>query len=223
MREKIDMTTYKKRNQYQWFKNYPSSAYGFDVDIDVTKIVEVSKSRKESFFPYFLFAVMKGVNDVKELRMRIVDDTPYLYDRIHPTFTVMTKEDVYQNCGFEMTDDFTEFYKKTKEVIEEVKNLPVNGELDRFPICKTPNVVFATCVPILNYVSMSHPLPIGNQESLSIPRICWGKYHRNDDGSYHVALNITVSHAFVDGYPLATCFNKIQEIVNSIDTWQKLN
>ncbi len=219
MREKIDMTTYEKRNQYQWFKNYPSSAYGFDVDIDVTELVRTSKANKQSFFPYFLYAVMKGVNAVKELRMRIVEDTPYLYDCIHPTFTVMTKENVYQNCGFEMTDDFQEFYKKTKETIEQVKNMPVTDELDRFPICQTPNVVFATCIPILSYKSMTHPLPTGNQESLSIPRICWGKYVMNPDNSYHVTLNITVSHAFVDGYPLANCFNKIQEIVNHVNEW----
>ena len=151
MRKEINMETYKKRNQYQWFKNYPCSAYGFDVDIDVTKLVLLSKKRKESFFPYFFFAVMKGINAIDELRMRIVDGLPYLYDRIHPTFTVMTKENVYQNCGFEMKDDFREFYETTKEVIEEVKNLPVSDKLDRFPICETPNVVFATCIPVLDF------------------------------------------------------------------------
>ena len=219
MRKEINMETYKKRNQYQWFKNYPCSAYGFDVDIDVTKLVLLSKERKESFFPYFFFAAMKGINAIEELRMRIVDGLPYLYDRIHPTFTVMTKENVYQNCGFEMKDDFREFYETTKEVIEEVKNLPVSDKLDRFPICETPNVVFATCIPVLDFTGMTHPLPGGNQESLSVPRICWGKYHQKEDGSYHVMLNITVSHVFVDGYPLAACFKTIQEVVDDVNNW----
>lgn len=221
MRTQIDMKTYKKRNQYLWFKNYASSAYGFDVEMDVSQIVKISKEKKESFFSYFLYAVMKGVNAIEEMRMRIVDGKPYLYDYIHPTFTVMTKEGVYQNCGFEMMDDFSSFYQKAEAVIQEVKTLPVSDELDRFPICQTPNVVFATCIPILDFKGMTHPLPTSNQESLSIPRICWGKYHQVGENSYRVMLNITVSHAFVDGFPLAHCFEKIQETLNKAEIWTK--
>lgn len=221
MRQEIDMKTYKKRNQYLWFRNYAQSCYGFDVDIDVTEFVHYCKGRKESFFPYFFYAVLQGVNAVEEMRMRIVDGKPYLYDRIHPTFTVMTKEGVYQNCGFELPDTFGEFYDETRRIIEEVKNLPVSEELDRFPICETPNVVFATCIPVLSFAGMTHPLPIGNQESLSIPRICWGKYHESDDGRYHVMLNITVSHVFVDGFPLSRCFQIIQEMAKNVSDWGK--
>lgn len=221
MREEIDMTTYPKRNQYKWFMNYPSSAYGFDVDMDVTEIVRMSKERKESFFPYFFYAIMKGINSVKELRMRVVDGKPYLYSTINPTFTVMTVEGVYQNCGFEMVDDFSLFYKTCKENINVVKNLPTTDELDRYPICQTPNVVFGTCIPVLNYTAMTHPLPTGNQESLSIPRVCFGKYHQVQNESYHVTLNITVSHVFVDGYPLAACFDRIQKECSACRNWLK--
>ena len=179
--KEIDMKTYPKRNQYEWFKTYQNPAYGFDVYIDVTAVVNEAKEKKESFFPHFLYRILKGINAIDEMRMRIVDGKPYLFDTINPTFTVMTKEGVYQNCGFEMIEDFPSFYKKAREVIDEVKNLPVSDELDRFPICKTPNVVFLTCVPILNYQAMTHPLPLGDQESLSIPRCCCGKYHQLED------------------------------------------
>ncbi len=221
MRQEIDMKTYPKRNQYLWFKNYPQSCYGFDVNLDVTELVRYTKERKESFFPYFFYAVLTGVNAIDEMRMRIVNGKPYLYDRIHPTFTVMTKEGVYQNCGFELPDTFPEFYDETRRIIKDVKNLPVSEDLDRFPICQTPNVVFATCIPLLSFTAMTHPLPVGDQESLSIPRICWGKYHQEADGSYHVMLNITVSHVFVDGFPLSHCFERIQEEVRKVATWGK--
>ena len=210
----IDMKTYPKRNQYNWFIQYQNPAYGFDVDIDCTEVVKESKEMKQSFFPHFLYRIMLAINSIPELKMRVVDGKPYSYDVIHPTFTVMTKQGVYQNCGFEMKENFPLFYQTCRALIDEVKELEVNDELDRFPICKTPNVVFLTSIPTLNFTSMTHPLPIGNQESLSIPRACFGKYYQTEDGHYHVKLNLTVSHVFVDGYPLADCFRLIQELSN---------
>ena len=147
----IDMKTYPKRNQYNWFIQYQNPAYGFDVDIDCTEVV-----KEQSFFPHFLYRIMLAINSIPELKMRVVDGKPYSYDVIHPTFTVMTKQGVYQNCGFEMKENFPLFYQTCRALIDEVKELEVNDELDRFPICKTPNVVFLTSIPTLDDTSSSH-------------------------------------------------------------------
>ncbi len=219
MRQEIDRTKYKKRNLFDWFVQYGESEYGFDVDRDVTEIVNLSKERKQSFFEYFFFAVRKGVNSVKERRRRLVSNKAYLYDVIHPTRTVRGEEGVYQNSGFERKDDFSSFQKECRKTIEEAKHRPINGDLNRFPICNEPNVVYATCIPMLNFKGMTHPTPTGNQEALSVPRICWGKYYLGLDKRYHVTLNITVSHLFVDGYPLAACFGNIQKFLDNKESF----
>ncbi len=214
MPKEIDRNTYQKRNLYSWFKKYGESEYGFDVDRDVTDIVLLSKERKESFFEYFFFAVRKGVNSIKERKIRLVKDKAYLYETINPTRTVRTKQGVYQNTGFLREDTFSSFQKSCRKTIERAKKREINGDLNRFPICEQPNVVYATCIPLLNFKGRTHPTPTGNQEALSVPRICWGKYYLGLDKRYHVTLNITVSHLFVDGYPLANCFNQIQEYLS---------
>lgn len=211
MKKEIDLKTYPKRNQYYFFRTFEDPTYGFDVDIDVSKIVSISKRRHHSFFEYFYFVILKAVGEVDEMRLREVEGKIYLYDVIHPTFTIMTDEGIYQNAGIEMDNDFPSFYKKMKDVIEEVKHLKVSDELDRFPICKIPNTLYTTCIPILSIKGMHHPTPARNYDSLSVPRICWDKYHQEKDGSYHVTLNITVSHTLVDGFPLARTFNLIKE------------
>lgn len=218
MKTEIDMKTYKKRNQYHWFSTFPDPTYGFNVEIDVTDLVHLSKSRKESFFPYFLYAIIKGINDIPEMRMREEKGHVYLYDMVHPTFTVMTEEGVYQNCGFPFIDDFPSFYKRTKEVIQKVKSMPVSDDLDRFPICKEPNVIYATCIPFLDYSSMSHPTPANNHDSLSVPRVCFDQYALDKEENYHCTLNITVSHTLVDGFPLGRCFEAIQNYCRQAET-----
>ena len=214
MPKEIDRNTYQKRNLYSWFKKYGESEYGFDVDRDVTDIVLLSKERKESFFEYFFFAVRKGVNSIKERKIRLVKDKAYLYETINPTRTVRTKQGVYQNTGFLREDTFSSFQKSCRKTIERAKKREINGNLNRFPICEQPNVVYATCIPLLNFKGRTHPTPTGDQEALSVPRICWGKYYLGLDKRDHVTLNITVSHLFVDGYPLANCFNQIQEYLS---------
>jgi chloramphenicol O-acetyltransferase type A len=211
--KEIDLKTYPKRNQYTWFSTFSDPTYGFDVDMDVDALVHFSKQHKQSFFILFLYAVLNGINHVDEMRMREVKGHVYQYDVIHPTFTVMTDAGVYQNAGCPMEADFPAFAKKVRAILDSVKSLPPNGNLDRFPICLQPDVVFATCLPTLNFSGMRHPTPAGNHDNLSIPRICWGQYHLEGDKKYHVMLNITVSHTLVDGFPLAKAFQNIQGFV----------
>ena len=64
--------------------------------------------------------------------------------------------------------------------------------------------------------SMTHPLCDNNYESSSCPRICWDKY-REENGKIVMMLNITVSHCFVDGYPLSLAFKNIQQAFNNIE------
>ena len=62
---------------------------------------------------------------------------------------------------------------------------------------------------------MTHPIP-DDKASQCVPRICWGKYTENN-GRYELTLNITVSHMFVDGYPLANVFNNIQDLLDRVN------
>ena len=74
---------------------------------------------------------------------------------------------------------------------------------------------YITCVPWVDFNRFTHPIP-DDKSSQCIPRICWGKYTKNNN-RYELSLNITVSHIFVDGYHLASAFNKIQELLDNVD------
>ena len=216
-RRKVDLTTYEKRNQFRWFETFPDPSYGFDVRMDVTHVVHLARKKGISFFETFLFFIMQGVHAVREMRMRIVDGEVYEYSTIHPTFTVMGENGIYVNAGCRMEEDFDAFVKEVRRTIEEAKSLPDDAELDRYPICKEPNVVYLTSIPTLSILGMRHPTPAGNHESLSVPRILFDRY-RQEGERFFVTLNITVSHSLVDGFPLARCFQEIQKELNQIPT-----
>lgn len=204
----------KKRKQYDWFKTFSNPCYGFDVKMDVTKVVEYSKKTNTSFFINILYLVTIGMSKVEEMRLREVEGEIRLYDKINPTFTVMTNLGIYENTGFEMIDDYFGFYNKAKAVIEEVKNQ--NFIKDTYNDSMLFNDYYITCIPWLSMESMTHPLCDNNFESSSVPRICWDKYRLEND-KYVMLLNITVSHCFVDGYPLSMAFKNIQDNFNNIE------
>ncbi len=214
--EEIDLKNYKKRNQYYYFSKFPDPSYGLDVDIDVTNLIECKDKKGVSFFPLFLYCLTKAVNSVYELHLREVNGKIYYYDFIHPTWTVMGNDGVYINVGMEFEPELDIFIKEVTELNEKAKKMNPNDDLNTSPLCSLPNVILASCLPILHVKSFKHPTPSGNHDNLSIPRVLWDKYEKGIDNRYHLTLNITVSHALVDGFPLANVFLFLQKEINSL-------
>ncbi len=210
----IEKSELKKIKQYEWFKTFANPCYGFDVKMDVTNVLKYSKETNTSFFINVLYLITIGLSSIEEMRMREVNGEIRLYDKINPTFTVMTKTGVYENAGFKMINDYKGFYNKAKEVLEEVKNQ--DFVKDTYNDDVLYDDYYMTCIPWLSIESMTHPLCDNNYESSSCPRICWDKYRLEND-RYVMMLNITVSHCFVDGYPLTCAFKEIQKNFNEIE------
>lgn len=215
MKEELDLSTYKKRNQYYHFSKFPDPSFGLDVDIDVTNLINIKEATHVGFFPMFLYCLTKSINSVYELHLREEKGHIYYYDVIHPTWTVLTKEDVYMNVGTTFEEDFSIFNKKVTELNSKTKQLDPSSDLDISSLCNEPNVFYASCLPILDVISFRHPTPSGDHDDLSIPRILWGKFILKEDNRYHLTLNITTSHCLVDGFPLAKVFINLREIISS--------
>ena len=198
----------KNQSQYRWFKTFANPCYGLNVKMDVSEVVKYSKETKTSFFVNVLYLITTALNSIEEFKIREVKDEIRIYDTINPTFTVMTDVGVYENAGFKMVDDYQTFYNTAREIIEKVK------KQTSFKQTYNDSMLFddyyMTCLPWISIEGMTHPLCENNNESLTVPRLCWDKY-RIENGKYVMLLNITVSHCYIDGYTLSKGFAKIQE------------
>ena len=212
--KEINIKKWQRNKTYEWFRKFSNSTYSMNVKMDVTKLIKYTKKNNESFFIDLLYIVLKSLNSIDEMRMRLVDNKPVIYDDINPAFTVMTQTGTFENVRFNNINNFKEFYQKATSVIEsakkqnEIKKENYNPE-------NCYNEYYITCVPWVDFTQFTHPMP-DDISSQCIPRVCWGKYTENN-GKYELTLNITVSHMFVDGYPLSQTFIKIQELLNNVD------
>lgn len=210
--KEVDIEKLPRKKTYEWFNKFSNPTYGIDVMIDVSEIVKRAKEKKESFFILMLYVVTKGLNSVPEMRMRFVNDKPVIFEDINPAITVIREDETFENVRFENKNNLAEFYKIAHEKIEEAK---YKKELDSdYNIENCYNEYYITCLPWINFTSLSHPIP-DDKSSLTVPRVCFGKYSLNN-GKYEMMLNITVSHAFVDGIHMAKAFKEIQELANKI-------
>lgn len=211
---KINTEDWHRNKTYEWFKKFSNSTYSMNVKMDVTNLLNHVKQNNESFFIDLLYIVLKGLNSIEEMRMRLVDGIPVIYDDINPAFTVMTETGTFENVRFNNCDNFENFYQIASDHIESTKK-QMQIKKENYNPQNCYNEYYITCVPWVDFTQFTHPMP-DDISSQCIPRICWGKYVEQN-GKYELTLNITVSHIFVDGYPLATTFNKIQELLDNAD------
>ena len=217
--KKIDIETWNRRKQFNWFNSFSNPCYCINAKIDCTKVVKITKENHKSFFVSFMYLVMKALNSIEEFRLRYIDGEVYLFDTINPAFTVMTDSGVFENVRHKMIEDFEEFYNLSKSVIDEAKK--EQRVKDEYNTDKYDEY-YLTTTPWLDFESATHPIP-DDKNSLSVPRVCWGKYNLVGD-KFYLTLNINVSHALVDGYPVCKAFNELQSLCDKSEEiliWKK--
>ena len=54
----IDLKTWNKRKQFEWFNTFSNPCYGFNTDIDVTEVVNFSKKTKTYFMKLLTLLIL---------------------------------------------------------------------------------------------------------------------------------------------------------------------
>ena len=211
--KEIDLTTWNRYKQFKWFNSFTNPTYSINKELDVTSLVNYVKENNKSFFVCFLYILTTGLNSVPEMRIRYVEGKIVMYDDIDPAYTVMTDAGTFENVTSKNEHSFQKFYDTVKHDVDNAKHK--TKVKDTYNENKLFNEYYITCLPWLDFASVTHPIP-DDKESLSVPRVCFGKYHKVND-NYKMMLNITVSHAFVDGYPLSQVFINIQNYLDNIE------
>ncbi len=210
--EIIDIGNWDRKKSYQWFSSFRDTTYNVSAKIDVTPLVNFIKSRGLRFYEHMLYLTVRALNAVPDMRLRIRGNDVVRYDAPRPSFTVAKDDGTFDICLTPYDSDPEIFTANVRRGIDGVRASAVGNKELGDP---DPCVYYFTCLPWLDFTSMNDPIP-DDKVSQSIPRICWGKYVLNGV-RYEMNLNITVSHALVDGRQLCTAFEEIQKAVNDCE------
>lgn len=202
----IDMEKWPRRALFRFYSGLDSPHFNVCADVDLTKLFEYAKTNHRSTFKTVLYVVCKSANAVTEFRLRLRGDQVVEHAVVHPSFTVLTDNNLFGFCAVEYTDDIDTFFQRTQDGIEAAKKNPtLEDEPER------DDYLFISSLPWIRFTSISHPINIHPTDS--VPRISWGKYH-TENGKVTMPLSVQVHHGLADGYHLGLFFNRIQKLLN---------
>ncbi len=202
----IDLNTWNRKQHYNHFSGLVDSSFAVTIPFDVTKAYEFSKHNKISFFAKYLHDCMKAINEVENLKYRIIDDKIVAYDIIHASPTLARKDNSF---GF----SFIEFDKNLNVFIEnyEAEKERIQNAADLFPPNNGIDCVYCSAMPWLNFIAHKEPF---SGEDNSVPKVAFSKAEKvNDKLIMNVAIN--VNHALVDGYHIGVFSDKFQFFLNT--------
>lgn len=205
----IDIQTWKRKEHFEFFKRNDLPFYNLNVNVDVTGIREASKKTDLSLNTLLLFATMKAVNKIENLKYRLHGETVILHETLHPAFAHIYKgDDLFRMIQVDFSDDISEFSKRVSHEIENSTEYfnpkKFNGRDD---------LVFISALPWIEFTGTTHTMSLKKEDA--IPRISWGKIHPMSDRML-LPYNIQVNHMFADGIHVGWFFEELEKQILEI-------
>ena len=190
------------------FINFLSSRYTMSARINVENLWIKSKEQDLSFFVMSLGALMNALNDIPQMRRRIIDGKVIEFESLDAVCPIMDKEEtVFKEIRIEGPQRFYNILKWHDYVVDYQLNV-LEGVDKAFDVDTMErdkiNIANFSCIPWVDFDSITNATAAGNAIQ---PLITWGKVNDN----YEMTVSITVSHIFVNGLELAKFYKYAQE------------
>ena len=199
----IDMATWPRKSQYEFFRHLPAPHFSITSNVDVTVLVNRRKSEEIALFNATLYCIMTAANAVPELRMRFRGNTIVEHDVVHASATVPIENDRFAFCSIEYTPNWSMFNKNCVDSLEEAKQ---QKELQEH-IDDTDEWIFLSCLPWVSFTALNNP---NSGSDDCIPRISWGKVD-GKGSDWIVPVSVQVHHALVDGIHVGKFYEALSQ------------
>ena len=161
--KRIDIETWPRRESYELFRNFGFPYFSITANVDVTVLHTTAKEKVTSFTIGLVYVLSRAANAIPAFRQRMEGDSVVEYNVVHPSITILAKNNQFRFCSLRYTEEFAEFAASAKERIEQAcKSDSMWPEPDR------DDFLFMTSLPWIAFTAMVHPVPLDPPES--VPR-----------------------------------------------------
>lgn len=206
--QKIDLSSWKRKAQFEFYKDYEQPFFNITANVDVTNLYQFCRKNNYSFFLTCLYISTKTANSIEEFRIRLQNNEAILFDKIDSGSTVLKDDNTFFFCYLEFFNDLEKFLKNSREQINIQKELGFSdGGRDN------QAVMYHSTLPWVSFTSVQHA-----QDSVkgnSVPKVVFGKYFKEGE-KLLMPLAVEVHHALTDGYHVGLFFEKFQEEMDDI-------
>jgi chloramphenicol O-acetyltransferase type A len=211
MKHLIDIDTWERKDNYLFFRDFHNSWIALTSEVDCTEAYAEAKAKGHSFFLYYLYAILRAANEIKEFRYRWDKDGQVVYhDTVDITTPIAVPGKTFYTVRIPWKSDFKAFYEEARRIITSIpedgdpygtdKEIAAQGDFDVILLSATPKLYF-TSISYTQYAP-GHPL--------DYPLMNAGKAVKRE-GRLVMPIALTVSHAFVDGAHISRFFEKVAQ------------
>jgi chloramphenicol O-acetyltransferase type A len=207
MKREIDINNWKRKEHFEFFKNFDEPLFGLVVRMECSKAYLKAKQAGYRFSLYYLYLSMKAANEIEEFRYRIEGDKVVCFDSIGAGPTIFRDDETYGCAYFPYHEDIDVFMKLAVEETERVK---LEKGL-KFPHIEE-DIIHYTTLPLIDFTSLNHARKF--DAARSVPKISFGKIIKEDEKMW-MAVDVHVNHALMDGYHVGKFYEKFQLLLNN--------
>lgn len=188
---RIDLESYPRRQLYEHFLTFEIPVTTRTLQLDTTALINFIKTNDYRFSLVFGFILARACNHVPEFRHRIQDGLLVEYNRVIPSYTLLSADKlVYFSKGV-FTDDFENDYEENRVINE----IAAKG-LDPNVGSENQGQIFITINPWNSFTSLQFPY---SSKVASIPVFGIGKMYQHTD-RIQTPFAFQTHHSLIDGY-----------------------
>lgn len=200
----LDLDAWPRREQFDFFRTYDQPYFNVCVPVDVTELLDFTRSTGRSFFLTSLYLSLAAANETEPFRYRLDGDRVRVYERIHGGSTVLLPDNTFTFAYFDFTEDFVAFEEKATDKLE----WTYQGSPDFDPRDDADDLIHYSVLPWLSFTSFSHARRRDPNDS--IPKISFGKYTEDGEGRWKMPVSVAVHHALMDGFHVGRFVDRFQ-------------
>ena len=203
MFKEIDVENWKRKETFDFFKDFEDPFFNITAHLDVTELYSFCKAKDLSFSLANLFYSLETANEIKEFRIRLQDEKLIEFEKVEATQTILNDDETFSFCYFELKPDVFSFNEAGKIAVEKYKKLRTfDVEAERI------DLIYYSVIPWISFTSFKHASRFDNKQT--VPRIVFGKMFE-DGKKKKIPLSVEVHHAIMDGFHVGKFFNRLQE------------
>lgn len=207
----IDFENWERKDNYSFFRDFENPSISITSEVECSGAKDRAKKNGQSFFLYYLYAILRAANEIKELRFRIKNSGEIV---CYETVDALCPIRMHQNGKFftvriPWIEDFDAFYKEARHIID---SIPEDGNPYESENIATEDsrysVILVSATPDLYFTSITYTQE--RKSGSSYPLLNVGKAVTRE-GRLVMPVAIYVHHGFVDGAHISDFFRKTEE------------
>jgi chloramphenicol O-acetyltransferase type A len=208
----LDVSTWSRRDLFEFFRTYENPYFNICAHIEVTKVLELLKTRPDvSAALTYHYLALRIANEIEPFRYRLRDDQVLIHDVIHGGTTVLLPNESFTFAYFDYQQEFDKFMRDAQASVNAVRTgtsafKPLDGD-DR---------IHFTVLPWVSFTSFAHAR--NKTRAVSVPKIAFGKFIRERERT-HLPVSVEVHHALMDGLHVGRFFNRFEEMVSEPEVY----